>query len=421
MKAGLLDSTEVDRLPFFRRFLTKCRKATPGLLAVGLLLPLILMGRGQLALLAASHEVKAPEPSPPSVRVVALDDEVVASGISYSAVVKEVRKAELSFRVGGTLESLLQVSRVGGQTGSVHEGDRVPRGAILAKLDSGDYGRERAVSVERLAAAEGRLGQAQADFELAKVDNNRTERLAARSSVTQADVDAARAKLQSTAAAVEVARREIGSAKVNLEQADMNLAYCTLKSPFEDATIASRYVDNNERVAANQRAFLLLDLSSVVVAFGVPDSAVGKLTIGQPVEVTADAVGSERFAGIIHKIGSTADAMTRTYPVEVRIDQPRGLRPGMVATARFRRERRAYLLPLTSVGLGADRATVVYRVEDHDGKTTARQVAVTYDDVVDNRITIRVDPAGGGLRPGDRVVATGVHRLHDGEAVKVAQ
>ena len=237
-------------------------------------------------------------------------------GLSYSAVVRELRKAELSFRVGGTLESLLLVDRVGGATRAVHEGDRVARGTVLARLDPGDYVRDRAGAVERLAAAEGRLSEAQADFELARVENNRTERLAARNSVTQADVDSNRAKLHSTSAAVEVARREIGSAKVNLEQADVNLMYCTLKSPFYEATVASRYVDLNERVTANQKAFPLLDLSSVVVAFGVPDAAVGKLVIGQTVEVTADAVGGERFQGIIHKIGSTADSQTRTVTVQ---------------------------------------------------------------------------------------------------------
>ena len=421
MNATLLGSTEVDRPPFFRRFLTICRKATPGLIAVAVLTPAILLGRSQLASLAASHEVKALDPAPPSVRVVTLADEVVAAGVSYSAVVKELRKADLSFRVGGTLESLLQVGGVGNRARAVHEGDRVARGAILAQLDPGDYSRERATAVERLAAAEGRLAEADADAELARVDFNRTERLAARNSATQSDLDTARAKLRSTAAAVEVARREIGSAKVALEQADVNLGYCTLRSPFDGATVAARYVEVNERVTANQRAFLLLDLSSVVVAFNVPDSIVGKLAIGQPVEIAAEALGGERFVGVIHKIGSTADAQARTYPVEVRIDRPNGLRPGMVATARFRREQRGYLLPLTAVGINPDRSTVVYRVGDEGGRPTVRQVAVAFGDVVDNRVAVRLDPAGAGLRPGDRVVATGVHRLHDGETIRVAE
>ncbi len=424
MNVASPDLIEPKQTPFFRQLLTVCRKATPGLIALTVLVPIIVVGRGRLAALAASYVVKAPVPAPPSVRVVSLSDEVVASGTSYSAVVKEMRKAELSFRVGGTLESLWVVNQAGGPPHEIHDGDRVPKGTVLGHLESGDYRRERAGAVERLAAAQGKLDQALADFDLAKVDNSRTERLAAKNSVTQADVDSTRAKLHSTTALVEVARREIGSAKVNLEQADVNLSYCSLESPFPEATVASRYVEKNERIAANQKAFLLLDLSSVKVAFSVPDSTVGKLTIGQPIEVSADALGGERFQGFIHKIGSMADSQTRTYPVEVRIDQPRGLRPGMVATVRFARERRAYLLPLTAVAMSSERTVMVYRVTQEHGQAVVKQVPVAFDDVLDNRVAIRLDSdesgTGTGLRPGDRVVATGIHRLHDGEAVKVA-
>ena len=98
-----------------------------------------------------------------------------------------------------------------------------------------------------------------------------------------------------------------------------------------------------------------------------------------------------------------------------------GLRPGMVATARFRRERRAYLLPLTAVTLRPDRSVVVYRVEDQAGQAIARQVPIILEDVVDNRVAVRLDSQGVTLRAGDRIVATGVHRLHDGEVVRVAE
>ena len=45
-----------------------------------------------------------------------------------------------------------------------------------------------------------------------------------------------------------------------------------------------------------------------------------------------------------------------------------------------------------------------------------------FDDVLDNRLAVRLDPeTADGLRPGDLAVATGVHRLRDGEVVKVAE
>jgi multidrug efflux pump subunit AcrA (membrane-fusion protein) len=76
---------------------------------------------------------------------------------------------------------------------------------------------------------------------------------------------------------------------------------------------------------------------------------------------------------------------------------------------------------LTSVGPGpTNKSFVVYRVADEGGRATARQVSVEFVAVLDNRVAVRV---GGpdGLKPGDRVVATGIHRLHDGEAVLVVE
>ncbi|MFO0957961.1 MAG: efflux RND transporter periplasmic adaptor subunit [Isosphaeraceae bacterium] len=424
MNAGPSRPPGPDPAPFFARLSTIRRKATTSLVSIALLSGLIVMGRAQLAELARAHQVEVTEPDPPSVRLAEVVEEVVSPGVSYSAVVKEFRKAELSFRVGGTIDEILQVAGPGGVMRDVHEGDRIPKGKALARLSPSDYRRDRNMAAERLAAAEARLAKAEADAEFARSEHRRTERLVGRNAGTPSDLDSTRAKVQNTTAAVSVALREIEEARVSLQQADANLEYCTLAAPFEETTIAGRSVDAFERVSANQRAFTVLDLTRVVIGFGVPDSLVGRLSIGQPVSVTAEAVGSEPFEGVIHMIGTVADPQTRSYPVEVRIDRPGGLRPGMVATAHFRKERRAYLLPLTAITLdNPERKPSVYRVGVEDGREVVRQVPATLDDVLDNRIAIRLADSGepGGLRVGDRVVANGVHRLRDGEAVHVAE
>jgi len=402
--------------------LTKRRKLAKGLVGLAVVVALAAAGRSQVASVARSRATKPEEPPPASVRVVDLREEVVETGTQYSAVVKEVRKAELSFRVTGNLAYLHQVEAPGKRMRDVHEGDRLPKGTVLARLDPADYQRERGVAAERLAAAEFKRAQAEADLELAKLDYARSDQLVRRGSATVSELDTARAKLRNTTAAASGARREVESARFNLEQAEANLAYCTLTVPFPEGTVAARYVENFERVAANQRAFLLLDLSSVSIAFGVPDSLVGRLSIGQAVRVTTDALPGERFEGVIHKIGSTADPQTRSYLVEVRVDRPGGLRPGMVATAHFRHDARAYLLPLTSVSPGASgHDYCVFRVEGAEGgRQVIRRVPVEFEDVLDNRVAVGLGRRDG-LRAGDVVVATGVHRLSDGQVVQVVR
>jgi RND family efflux transporter MFP subunit len=335
--------------------------------------------------------------------------------------VKEFAKAELSFRLGGTVESLLQVAGPDGPMHRVHEGDRVPKGAVLARLDPADYRRDRDEAAEKLASAEATLAKDEADSALARVEFRRADTLFRRSSATASEDDQARAKMLSAAATVAGDRRDVASYRIKLQQAEANLGYCTLTSPFAEGTVSARYVDAGERVAANQKVFLVLDLTRMVIAFAVPDTLVGRLALGQPVEVTCDALPAERFRGVVHKIGSTADSNTRTFAVEIRIDDPRGLRPGMIATVWLRREARVYLLPLLAIVPRSGTGEYdVFRVVEEGGRSLVRRVPVEFDDVVDNRVAVRL-AAGDGLKPGDRVVATGTHRLYDGQPIHIEE
>lgn len=406
-----------SRASFFAGFLTNRRKATISLLAVLTAGAALLFGRWQLAALAESYRPRPQPAIPTSVQVVPVQEETVVEGVHYSGVVKELQKVELSFRVGGTIAELRRIEGPGGKPRPLHEGDRIPQGAVLARLDEADYQRERKSAAERSAAATSRSAQAEADAHLAQTDHARVEQLFRRRAAQQAELDAAAGRLHATQAASSAAQGDAEAANIQLQQATANVEYCTLRSPFPEATVAARYVEAQERVAAHQRAFLLLDLSSVVVCFGAPDSLVGKLTLGSPLEVESDAFPGERFVGIVHKIGSTADPQTRTYLVEVRIDAPHGLRPGMTASVLLRRAQKACLIPLTAAARDPNRGTVAYRVTQEKGVEVVRQVRIELEDVVDQRAAVKLDPARG-LQAGDRVVAVGVHRLYDGQPVR---
>jgi RND family efflux transporter MFP subunit len=391
---------------------------TKGILAVAVLTPLILIGRGRLAALAESHKIEPEAAAPPTVRLTSLEETIVDAGSRYSAIVKEVRHAELSFRVPGTLEYLLQVEGPGRVPRDLHEGDRVAKGTILARLDPSDYRRERDLAAERLETARARLEQLKSEADLARIELTRADMLLKRNAGTTADLDAARSRAIATAAAVDGASRDTAGAEIELTQAEANLSYCTLEAPFDGATVAARRVDTFERVGANEPAFVLMDLSSLLIDFEVPDSLVGSLAIGQAIEVTAEALPGRKFEGVVHLIGSTADPRTRSYAIELRIDRPEGLRPGMVATAHFRRERRAHLLPVTALTAGAESGmAAVFRVERKGSSTIARLVPVEFEDVLDDRVAVRVE-SSSSLKPGDPVVAAGVHRLHDGMEVR---
>jgi len=406
---------------FFAPKSTKRRNSTLGLFALMTTVALTALGRWLLAAVADANAPKAVDPLPVSVRVLPVVEEVVASGLRYSAVVKELRQAELSFRVAGTVAGLHQIEGPGGRMRDVHEGDTLTKGTVIARLDPDDYRRERGQAAERFATARARWMTAKANTEQAQLDYRRNEQLSHRNSISASELDNTRTTLKATLASEAAAEGEVASARIGLEQAEANLKYCELTVPFERSTVAGREIDNNERVTPNQRTFTIVDISSVVIAFSVPDTLVGRLSIGQELEVVTDALPGQRFVGVIHKVAASADPRTRTYPIEVRVDAPGDLRPGMVATVVFRKEDRAYLLPLTAVAQGSStQGLTVYRVEDEAGNPVVRRVPLGFDGVLDNKVAARIGESGG-LHPGDRVVATGVHRLRDGQPVQVIE
>lgn len=408
------------RASFFGSIPTKCRKTTISAVIVVIGTVVILQGRWWFAAIAESARPQMGHVEPPSVRVLSLTEEVITPEMTYSAVAKELRRTSLAFRVGGTLEYLLPVAGPDGVLRDVHEGDVVSKGTVIARLDTADFIREVNQAAERLATVEEKLKQLEADEELAKSVLRRTEAVVRQKAGVAADLDSAKAKALSSSAAKTGTQREVASAKVALEQAEANLKYCTLTVPFDVATIESRQVQNYESVAAGRAAFTLLDLSGLLVSFSVPDTVVGKLEIGQSIDATADALPGHRFTGRVQKISSSSDPQTRTYLVELRLDHPSVLRPGMVVTVHFRSQQTATLLPLTALTAGEHSGSAaVYRVENDGDTQLVRRVPIEIDGVVDDRVIVKAG-SGRALNKGELIVTSGVHRLHDGQTVKFA-
>ena len=117
--------------------------------------------RGLLALatavtLVACNRRNVPTSAPIAVQVKAITSEPVLSATRFSATVREEHRIELSFKVPGTVKSLLQVSGLNGRSRDVHEGDVVTSDVDrpLAELDEADYVRQVTAAEEKLAQAE---------------------------------------------------------------------------------------------------------------------------------------------------------------------------------------------------------------------------------------------------------------------------
>ncbi|MEN6405229.1 MAG: efflux RND transporter periplasmic adaptor subunit [Thermoguttaceae bacterium] len=362
------------------------------------------------------------EKSPPiAVQTMTLGSEPVSSEVHYGATVRERQRIQLSFKVPGTVDSLLQVVRSDGRVTDVHEGDVVTNDPSrpIAQLDDSDYRRRMTGAQDQLARAQAKQRATEATVTAVRATFERIKSMQQRGSVSRQMYDDTLAKRDAANAELDAVEREVGGANVAFQQAEDDWKHCRLISPIPKAVISRKYTERGERVQAGQPVFEIMDLSTMRAAFGVPDTRIAEFRLGQTVSVSADAFRGLPLVGRVTKILPAADLRTRTFEVEVTIDEPKELRPGMVVSIIVGRPNQMVLVPMTAVQRGDKPGDlVVFVVADEKGEKVARRRRVQLDGIYDNRIRL-IEGPGSEVRQGDTVVVSGAFRLVDGQEVRV--
>ena len=174
-------------------------------------------------------------------------------------------------------------------------------------------------------------------------------------------------------------------------------------------------------VGSGTAGFVLADLSYVKAAFGVPDTSLQSLKLGDTLTITSDATPGVEFNGHISRISPSADQNNRAFEVEVTIPNQQGLlKPGMIASLNITEGALASvpmpIVPLTAITQTGENtnAYAVIVMEEREGKQFARLRPVTLGESVGNEIVIK-----SGLQAGELVVTSGVSQIADGELLSI--
>lgn len=248
-----------------------------------------------LALAAAACADAEPEaraPDRPAEQVVAARVERTETAGRYRAAgtVRAARRAELSTRLMGRVETV-----------RVRAGDRVRAGQLL-------------LTVER-AALTAAQQQAAAGLEQATTNLRRTERLYA---------DSAAPLVQ-----LEQARTAYDQARAQARAVEADLAYAEVRAPFA-GVVVSRLADPGDQAAPGQPLLVVEDRSNREIVVTVPDEVGAGLAAGQRTTVEIGG-GARRFEARILAVVPGADPRSPT--VEVRLSGPADLSPGVAAVA----------------------------------------------------------------------------------------
>ena len=134
--------------------------------------------------------------------------------------------------------------------------------------------------------------------------------------------------------AIQSAAETLRSAELNMDNLQEAMNNYTVTSPIS-GTIIEKNAKAGDALTAGADLCTIYDLSYLVMVINVDELQVSDVSVGQSVQVTADAVPDKTYTGTVTRVSmkGSSNGGTTTYPVTVRIDETAGLRPGMNANA----------------------------------------------------------------------------------------
>ncbi|EJB5577085.1 efflux RND transporter periplasmic adaptor subunit [Citrobacter freundii] len=293
------------------------------------------------------------------------------------------------------------------------EGDKVSKGESLYQIDP-------APLQARLDSAKGALAKAQATANNVRLTLNRQSALIKSNYVSRQDYDTTLSQLNEAQANVAVA-------KADLEQATINLRYANVTSPI-DGISGKSSVTVGALVTANQENSLVtvqrLDPIYVDLTQSVQDflrlkeeKANGKIAQQQgkiPVELMLENGKPYRHTGTLEFSDPAVDETTGSVTLRAVFPNPEGeILPGMYVTALLDEGSQQNVLMVPQQGI----------THNEQGKATA--LILDQENVVQLREINAVKAVGNqwlvtaGLRPGDRVIVSGLQRIRPGSKARV--
>ncbi|MDQ7823305.1 MAG: efflux RND transporter periplasmic adaptor subunit [Candidatus Eremiobacteraeota bacterium] len=145
------------------------------------------------------------------------------------------------------------------------------------------------------------------------------------------------AQAASSKAQAESAAAKVQSAQAALKESQINLDYCTIRSPI-DGIVISKEVEAGQTVQASFQTPKLLtiarDLRQMQINADVDEADIARVKLGQKVQFTVEAYQFENFSGKVFQVRSSkSNQGVVTYQVIIRTDnRDLKLKPGMTAT-----------------------------------------------------------------------------------------
>lgn len=320
------------------------------------------------------------------VRMAALKKEIPA--VKVITLTLEPIRLEDRINLPGQVEpqeDLWIKTEVSGQVTKIRvmEGQKVRKGQVLVEIDDRDY--------------RSRLARIEANYDLIKQEYNRYLSLAEKKITAQNILDEIEARLKDVTA--------------QRKEAQLALSRTHIASPI-DGRLNQISPTRGHLLKIGDRVAQILNLDTVKVTVGVPESDVAAFFDLEEATVSIEALGDLRVTGKKLFLSYQPRSLARLYDLELVVPNPDGrIRPGMFARVELVKAvfDNALVVPLYAVIAQNDERFVFVANDGHAKKRPVSLGVLTGWQV---QIT-------SGLAAGDRVVVVGHRFLDEGHAIEV--
>ena len=361
---------------------------------------------------------------------------------TYTGEIASLRASELGFERSGQLIEVL-----------INEGDVVETGTPLARLDIQNLQTQRqqllaekaranaqlmelktGARSEDIAAAAAAVRNLEEQLRLQAVQRARRESLYAQGAISREELDefsfgegALQARLDQSRSQLEELQNGTRPEQIMAQQAlvqqleasiadvDVTISKSTLRAPF-DGVVATKQVDEGTVVGAGQSVIRLLENAIPEARIGMPASAIDRLAAGDEKTVY---LGKQPYSATVSSILPEIDAQTRTQTVVLALESAAASQANAGQTVRVNFQEsiptEGMWLPTAALTQGIRGLWTCYVLvensEEEHYTIQPQSVEILYQE--GERALVR-----GTLQSGDRVVASGPHRLVPGQFVR---
>jgi len=339
-----------------------------------------------------SSETATTQTTPGAVRTVEVETIVLEPTpfeemIALIGIVESPRDAILSAQSAGTLVFQSEL------------GTDVPRNGVVARIDAVLIQTALDQSKANLASADARAALAEDTF-------RRQKPLYQDSIISALEFEKIRSDLNT-------ARAQKDQAHALVAQAEKQFENTFVRAPFS-GRVEVQFAEQGEHVMPGSQVVRIVDTSQLTLRAGVPERYAIDIQKGTPVSIHFKAYGVGQRHGVISFVGSIIDAASRSFAIEIDLENEDGaFKPEMVADVFVRRSRleNQLVVPQSSV-LRDEFGSSVYVVDRSSGVAVVARRPVSLGASFGGQTVVTT-----GLNAGDEVIVVGQTNVTEGDAV----